>query len=576
MKDSEFKSLWTKVVSTELLKGNEISTTYKSKNMAFSNDTTVFPDKVTETFSSSETIAPHNPNNTFSEDKTIAQQNETFSKEETIALASQSQQIRVDSNSGYQDFKEINRGGMGVIYCARQSKLSRDVAVKKMLPEAQKNKFLAESLVTAYLDHPNIVPIHDIEENENGEILLAMKLVKGMSWKQLLYPKTPEEKEKAKPYDLNVHLQILLNVCDAISYAHSKGIVHCDLKPENVMIGDYGEVLVMDWGIAVEVTENVQEMRTFHKNGIQSPMGTPCYMPPELAQGQGKDIAYATDVYLLGGILYEILYKKPPRRGKNLWLTLLDAKHGKMPEFSDSKPALLNSICRQAMLKFTMYRYDNVDKFKKRIENFLSHQESIRMCDRAKSCLNKSQVRLEDIECEMSKLKDEIKGLRWKLAVGTVKEEIDTATKKIQEKNKDKLLVNDLFLESIFGFKNALKLWSENNEAIQGEIQARLEYAKFALGNGDARLVTSQLENLNSKNLTLEQRKQIKEIQDKIAGKLSIYFTTQKNVLSIITMIPRFLCYFFLSLLFVIFGEILSTLHIPAGRTGQKTDRNGK
>ncbi|BBM86184.1 hypothetical protein [Candidatus Uabimicrobium amorphum] len=133
MDNNVFRSLWSKIIEDSQNK-NSSQSTYRSNTMTFSNDITVDPNKVVEeTFSNSETVAPHS-SNTFSEDKTILQQqNKTFSKEETIAPVLQSQ-INVDSKSDYQNFKEINRGGMGIIYEAQQNKLKRDVAIKKMLP----------------------------------------------------------------------------------------------------------------------------------------------------------------------------------------------------------------------------------------------------------------------------------------------------------------------------------------------------------------------------------------------------------------------------------------------------------
>ncbi|BBM86185.1 protein kinase domain-containing protein [Candidatus Uabimicrobium amorphum] len=467
MKNSEFKSLWTKVVGAELLKSNEVSATYKSNNMSFSNDITMLPDDIAaETFSSSETVAPHNSSHTFSEENTIAQQqNATFSKEETIAPVSQSQQINLNCKSDYQNFREINRGGMGIIYEAQQSKLKRKIAIKKMLANAPKEKFLAESLVTAYLEHPNIVPVHDMEQNENDEILLAMKLVKGLSWKQILYPKTQEENEKATQYDQQAHLQILMTVCNAIDYAHSKGIVHCDLKPENIMIGDFGEVLVMDWGIAVDINENTKEQRTLCKSDITTPMGTPCYMPPELAEGRGEDISPATDIYLLGGILYEILHKEPPRKGKDLWQILFMAKEGQMPHFDETLPNELIHICRQALAKNISNRYVNVGEFKTAIEDYLSHHKSIVIAQEAEKILE------ECTSAEASEMKHEE--------------------------------VYRMFTKSIATFEQAIELWQDNEAAKQNLLQARNLYIKTAIANDDIGIAETQKKFLQAKEKKL-------------------------------------------------------------------------
>ncbi|BBM86204.1 serine/threonine-protein kinase [Candidatus Uabimicrobium amorphum] len=530
MDEKQFRTLWDKVVTPEALDSDRIGKTYKSSEMTFSQVVTVFPEDEESTFSSKETIAPGL--NTFSEKNTVAPQ--PFIEQN---LASQILPTQLAFQKNYQDFKEINRGGMGVIYCAQQSKFDREVAIKKMLPSAQKDKFLAESLVTAYLEHPNIIPIHDIEENEQGEILIAMKLVKGVSWKQLLYPKTTEEQEKADQYDFEAHLQILLSVCDALNYAHNKGIIHCDLKPENIMIGDYGEVLVMDWGIAVDINKKVEEIRTFHKDTIKTPMGTPCYMPPELAEGRGKDISYATDVYLLGGILYEILHKKPPRRNKNLWLTLLDAKEGNIANVSYSIPKELKCICYKAIAKSQQNRYSSIDRFKMDIERYLScYHKSIQMSEKAGECLTKSLICSRKIKLEVTSLEEEIKTTKSSITFyisKKAKKRVECTKEKIQEQEKKRLLVNDMFLESIFTFKNALELWNENLEAQQGEMRARLEYAKFAFHNGDTHIASLQIEKFDLKNLKFEIQREIKELQKAIKGKGDIYFILKRNFASL-------------------------------------------
>ncbi|MFP5291247.1 MAG: protein kinase domain-containing protein, partial [Actinomycetes bacterium] len=141
-----------------------------------------------------------------------------------------------------------------------------------------------------------------------GELFMAMKLVGGTSWADLLHPRTPEQQERARRHDREAHVQTLLAVCNAVAFAHSKGIVHRDLKPENVMVGDFGEVLVMDWGIAVDVSERpAPDARAPHRTTVASPSGTPSYMPPELAEGRGEEIGPWTDVYLLGATLHEVL-----------------------------------------------------------------------------------------------------------------------------------------------------------------------------------------------------------------------------------------------------------------------------
>lgn len=151
------------------------------------------------------------------------------------------------------DFKvlgEIGRGGMGVIYSARQASLDRTVALKMLRRSVSpsrtvSDRFLGEALVTGDLDHPNIVPVHDLGVDAQGDMFIAMKLVHGTPWNQLLRTGRVDQQGSPRVLSLREHLDILRKVCDAVSFAHSRGIVHRDLKPGNVMVGEFGEVLVM-------------------------------------------------------------------------------------------------------------------------------------------------------------------------------------------------------------------------------------------------------------------------------------------------------------------------------------------
>ncbi|MDF1661640.1 MAG: protein kinase, partial [Planctomycetota bacterium] len=132
------------------------------------------------------------------------------------------------SDTSYDLLEEIGSGGMGLVHRARQKRLGRVIAVKTLLSEADEENvesFVAEGMITAHLDHPNIVPVHDLVQEQDGQWLLAMKLVGGLSWRDLLHPKTAAQKKAAAKYDLQDHFQILIDVCNAVAFAHNKGIV---------------------------------------------------------------------------------------------------------------------------------------------------------------------------------------------------------------------------------------------------------------------------------------------------------------------------------------------------------------
>src|SRR5262249_29593447 len=151
--------------------------------------------------------------------------------------------------------REVARGGMGAIREAEHVSLRRKVAMKVMLSGKQASRdaalrFEREAQVLAQLEHPNIVPIHDLGIDEQGQVFYTMKFVKGVTLKNVLEEIKTSNAETISKYPLTNLLTIFQKVCDAVSFAHSKGVIHRDLKPENVMLGDFGEVLVMDWGLA--------------------------------------------------------------------------------------------------------------------------------------------------------------------------------------------------------------------------------------------------------------------------------------------------------------------------------------
>jgi len=290
------------------------------------------------------------------------------------------QELPESPSAGVEIRSELARGGMGVVFRGHQNSLNREIAIKQLLPEISgeyKERFINEALVTAYLDHPNIVQVHELGISSEDEPLLCMKLVQGISWKEKLSTRLTHTTARQRDVDHEEQLKTLLSVCDATGYAHSKGILHLDLKPDNIMIGEFGEVMLMDWGIAVEYQQNASEdNRTINADQVDQPMGTPGYMAPELANGDGSAISPRTDIYLLGAILYEILMGKPPHQKEGLWPTVLSARDGKIPSFKRSVPKELRRICSKALAKVPRDRYGDVAQFKDDLGLYLATRES--------------------------------------------------------------------------------------------------------------------------------------------------------------------------------------------------------
>ncbi len=228
-------------------------------------------------------------------------------------------------------FKErVGRGGFGEVWEAVQTSLNRSVAVKQMrieraAPDAaneMQEMFRHEAFTMAALEHPNIVPVYDYGLDEAGRPMLAMKLIRGENWNQVI---KRDFLEMSASEFLARHLQVLADVSQAVVFAHDAGIVHRDLKPAQVMLGPYGEVLLTDWGLAVKVGEPVVGVAMSADPDIVAPIteeasapaGTPSFMAPEHTLTHARDIGPWTDIYLLGGILFKLLVGVSPHPGGN-------------------------------------------------------------------------------------------------------------------------------------------------------------------------------------------------------------------------------------------------------------------
>ena len=231
----------------------------------------------------------------------------------------------------------IAHGGMGAVLEAEDMATRRRVAMKVLLDARSAEdvaRFVEEAQITAQLEHPNIVPLYELNVNEMDRPFYVMKLVRGESLVSALTGLRLERPAALERYALHRLLGILLRVGDALAFAHSKGVVHRDLKPDNVMLGEFGETLVMDWGLAKPLGQcapaetRVGSLRTtvssLRKGGTTFgteeglALGTPQYMSPEQAAGNSHTVDARTDIYGLGAILYAMLTLRPPVEGANV------------------------------------------------------------------------------------------------------------------------------------------------------------------------------------------------------------------------------------------------------------------
>ncbi len=246
---------------------------------------------------------------------------------------------RPDDESGFFELKDVVAvGGMGAIFSAEDRNILRTVALKVMLPGAAESdeklhRFVSEARITGQLEHPNIVPLYEMGVATDGTLFYSMRLVGGVTLSQILTNIRDGDKATIEKYPLGQLLTIFQKICDGVAYAHSRGVVHRDLKPDNIMIGEYGEVLVMDWGLAKlmpegKATQTVAPASTVSPDEMPGQdlfrtldgqvKGTPRYMAPEQAEGRAESIDARTDIYALGAILYTILTLHPPVTGDSV------------------------------------------------------------------------------------------------------------------------------------------------------------------------------------------------------------------------------------------------------------------
>ncbi|NBV86412.1 MAG: FHA domain-containing protein, partial [Verrucomicrobia bacterium] len=241
----------------------------------------------------------------------------------------------VFQHGGYQVGQLLGRGGMGAVLQAEDSSIQRQVAMKVVLrgdSTVDVLRFIHEARITGQLEHPNIIPVHMLGADEHGQPFYTMKLVRGTTLHHALRELGYGEEKAVEQYPLSALLTIFQKVCDAIRFAHSQKIIHRDIKPDNIMLGNFGEVLVMDWGLAKRLASPEEsadapptpadassladgiDYRADAKTISGSIVGTPQYMPPEQAEGKVELLDERADIYSLGAILYHILTLQSPVR----------------------------------------------------------------------------------------------------------------------------------------------------------------------------------------------------------------------------------------------------------------------
>ena len=273
------------------------------------------------------------------------------------------------------------QGGLGAVFVALDGELNREVALKQILDHhaddpTSRQRFLIEAEITGGLEHPGIVPVYGLGTYDRGRPYYAMRFIRGDSLKDAIGRFHDDESLKKDPGRRSLELRNLLrrftDVCNAINYAHSRGILHRDIKPANVIVGKFGETLVVDWGLAKPIGRaepgTASEERTLMPSSASgsaetlpgSALGTPAYMSPEQAAGDLDHLGPRSDVYSLGATLYCLLTGRPPFEGDDLGAVLRGVQRGEYPPPRKLDPSIspaLEAVCLKAMALKPADRY---------------------------------------------------------------------------------------------------------------------------------------------------------------------------------------------------------------------------
>jgi serine/threonine protein kinase len=287
--------------------------------------------------------------------------------------------LPADEGDRYQIAGEHARGGLGRILNARDLRLRRPVAVKELLGSGSEAeaRFIREALITARLQHPSIVPVYDLARNSEGKPFYSMKMVAGRSLAEALAEKKSLEQRLSL-------LPNLIAIADAMAYAHEEHVIHRDLKPSNVLIGPFGETMVIDWGLATDLRQphdrgtrdiSIQEMAAAGLTTAGTILGTPEYMPVE--QAEGKPVDARADVYAIGAILYQILSGIPPYRGttpKEVLASIRQTDPAPVEKLEPGVPRELATIARKSMARDPKQRYPSAKELAEDLRRFQTGQ----------------------------------------------------------------------------------------------------------------------------------------------------------------------------------------------------------
>jgi len=298
---------------------------------------------------------------------------------------------------GFEVLGSLGEGGMGIVDVAKQADLNREVAIKRSTkgensPWAEK-LLIEEATLHGQLEHPNIPPVHMLGYDTDGCPALVMRRIDGVCLKHLI-------KDDDHPFWSNIRtdrsewmLRVLVQVCNAVDYAHSKNILHRDIKTENIMVGSYGEVFLIDWGVAIQLDDNGE---TWPKDF----MGSPRYAAPEMFQDK-IPLTKQTDIYLLGATLVECLTGSAIHKGKSVAELIKGSQGLNEDDFPESIDKALFKICLRATHTVPEQRFDSAKNFRQTIELYLKQRSAIGTLEYAYDLLDELRIEFAKENCSI-------------------------------------------------------------------------------------------------------------------------------------------------------------------------------
>ena len=333
--------------------------------------------------------------------------------------------VLLDITDRFEIFEEIAHGAMGRIDAGWDRHLGRPVAIKTLRSDRAKDvvrmRFLEEAQVTGQLQHPNIITVYELGRLK-GEVVFVMRRVEGQSLKQLIQRLKRDDDDMVREYTLAHKMQVFFKLCQAVAFAHSRGVIHRDIKPSNVMIGDFGDVVLLDWGLCKIIGQEVRSSRssterwqTMHGQII----GTPAYMSPEQALGMIDQVSPATDVYGLGALLYHFITLHPPFIGKSNREVVRKVLQAELTPPRERAPEMripeqLERICLKCLERSADQRYANAAELAKDVQAFLDSGlgdaaggfEPLASCEAQRAAIDENLFYYQEIQEDLASSQD--------------------------------------------------------------------------------------------------------------------------------------------------------------------------